>query len=247
MRLAVMGDVHANLAAFEAVLSDIRSRGVDRTVCLGDLVGYNAQPSACLALAEEAVDDVVIGNHDLAVTSDHVAPGTHRVARQVQEWTRSQVSEEQKAWLRSLPRRVEGEGWMAVHGCYLNDFHVEGYVTQTMIPANLEAIAAREDWPSLAFCGHTHIPVVAHRRDGRVVELAVPRSRWPRDVESVLVNPGAVGQPRDGDWRASWALVDLEARTVETLRVTYDLEATARAIEEAGLPEGLSERLRKGV
>jgi len=247
MRLAVMADVHANLAALEAVLEDVLTREVDRRVCLGDLVGYNAQPSECIALVREHVDDIVVGNHDLAVAERHDAPGTHKTARAVQDWTRACVSEEDRDWLSGLERRVSGEGWMGVHGCYLNQHHVEGYVTRTMVPANLEAIATNDAWPKVGFCGHTHIPITAHRRMGSVVELSVSRVRWPRDAESVLVNPGAIGQPRDGDWRASYAIVDLEARTVETIRVRYDLEATIRVMKEAGLPDPLHERLRKGV
>ena len=247
MRLAVFADVHANLAALEAVLDDIDSRGVDLRVCLGDVVGYNAQPRECLALVRERVEHVVAGNHDLSACSDHRAPGTHRTAREIQEWTAEQLRESDKEWLRGLPRRVEGADWMGVHGCYLNDFHVEGYVTRTMVPANLEAIAANPGWPNLGFCGHTHIPVTAYSRLGSVVEMSVPRMRWPAEFDAVLVNPGAVGQPRDGDWRASYAIVDTEQRTVENIRLRYDLEATLRAIEAAGLPGAVGERLEKGV
>ncbi|MBO6940364.1 MAG: metallophosphoesterase family protein [Deltaproteobacteria bacterium] len=247
MRVAVLADVHANLAALDAVLSDLQGRGADLSVCLGDIVGYNARPRECIALVRERVDHVIVGNHDLAACDDHQAPGTHPAARMAQLWTAEELDESDRAWLRALPRKVEGDGWMGVHGCYLNDFHVEGYVTRTMVPANLEAVAAHPDWPKVAFCGHTHIPVTAHRLRGEIVEATGPRTRWPEGVDSVLVNPGAIGQPRDGDWRASYALVDLQTRSVETIRVEYDLEATIAEVKAAGLPEVNHERLRKGV
>ncbi len=247
MRVAVLADVHSNLAALEAVLSDLDARSADVSVCLGDVVGYNAQPLECIAMVRAHVDHVIVGNHDLAACDDHEAPGTHAAARKVQLWTAEQLGDAERDWLRSLPRKVEGDGWMGVHGCYLNDFHVEGYVTRTMVPANLEAVASNPEWPKVAFCGHTHIPVTAHRLRGEIVESTGRRTRWPEAADSVLVNPGAVGQPRDGDWRASYAIVDLTERTVETIRVEYDLEATVSEVKAAGLPDVNHERLRKGL
>jgi diadenosine tetraphosphatase ApaH/serine/threonine PP2A family protein phosphatase len=136
---------------------------------------------------------------------------------------------------------------VAVHGCYLNDVHVTGYVTETMLESNLRVVAASRELPKLALCGHTHVPMlgVLEGDTARSTRLDEP-FRWPKSARAVLVNPGSVGQPRDGDVRASLVIVDLEARTVTPLRVAYDVEAAARAVEAAGLPAVFAERLRAG-
>jgi predicted phosphodiesterase len=247
MRLAVIADVHANNAALEAVLEAIEGSRPEALLCLGDLVGYNAEPSECIARIRASARLVVAGNHDVDVARPEPAGGTNASARLVQEWTRSRLGPEEVAYLSGLPALiVEPQRFVAVHGCYLNRTYYSGYVTTTMLEANLRAIAAHEDWPQLAFCGHTHAPLVGWI-DGQGCQE--PRLegllRWPM-AATVLVNPGSVGQPRDGDPRAAFAIVDSEARSVEVRRVAYDVERSVRAIADAGLPAELGERLREG-
>src|SRR5262249_1647267 len=136
----------------------------------------------------------------------------------------------------------------AAHGAYLSDVFVSGYVTSTMLEDNLRAIAARPGWPRLALCGHTHVPMIAWWDGGAVVEHdgGAP-GRWPVSARGVLVSPGAVGQPRDGDPRAAFAVIDVEARAVEVRRVAYDIARTCAAMRAAGLPDELAARLREGV
>jgi predicted phosphodiesterase len=248
VRIALFSDVHGNLAALEAVLGAVAAAAPDRVLCLGDVVGYYPDPAACIARVREAAHATVAGNHDVDTLREEAAPGSSDLARRVQAWTRERLGEADRRWLAGLPARwLDPAGLVAVHGCYLNETHTTGYVTSTMLPKNLAAVAAREGWPRVACCGHTHAPMVGWLDGGGCHE---PRPQgtlvWPAAAAAVLINPGAVGQPRDGDPRASWALVDLAARTVEVRRVPYDLERTLAALSRAGLPEALAERLRAG-
>lgn len=248
MRIAVFSDVHGNLPALEAVLEEIERLAPDRILCLGDLVGYGAEPAACIRTVRAAADVVILGNHDRDTLSAQAAPGTHSLARLTQAWTREQLTPEDLFYLESLPHRVlEPCGLVAVHGCYLNDVHVTGYVTSTMLPDNLEAVAAREGWPRVALCGHTHTPLCGWLLGSDCLEPKIRgRLTWPARARAVLVNPGAVGQPRDGDPRAAFALLDLARRSVEIHRVPYDVDRAVAALRHAGLPASLGERLREG-
>ena len=250
MRLVVIADVHANWPALQVVLADAAQLKADQRVCLGDLVGYNAQPVECITAVREFCDVVIAGNHDWDIASvQEPLIGTTSHARLVQAWTREQLGDEHVAYLAQLPNKhIEASVYIAVHGCYLNDVHVNGYVTQTMLRANLEALAARDDWPSVGFSGHTHCPQLAYLRNGEVhtVKPLDPPVHWPADAQAVLINPGSVGQPRDEDPRCSYALVDFEQRSVEFRRLDYDIDATAAAAEGTGLPEVLVRRLYQG-
>lgn len=248
MRVALIADVHANAPALQAVLEVISGLRVDRLVCLGDLVGYNAEPAACVDRVRALADVVVAGNHDLDCLRAEAAGGTSPTARCVQAWTREQLSPTDVGWLGRLPSlHVDPAGFVAVHGCYLNSTYHTGYVTGTMLEANLRAVAERPEWPGLALCGHTHVPLLGWLSGSRCEEPPFRgRMQWPAHAEAVLVNPGSVGQPRDGDTRASFVVVDLEARTAELHRVAYDVEKTVAALQAAGLPAELGDRLREG-
>lgn len=248
MRLAVLADLHSNLHALEAVERSITSHGVDALVVLGDLVGYNAKPEQTVDWVRGRSAIAVAGNHDRDVTRDKQRAGTGRAATIAQAWTRTQLSDESLDFLSNLPNiHVEQDEFVAVHGCYLNPEHYYGYVTSTMLANNLESIWQDPALPELAFCGHTHMPLVGWIRHGEVHEF-IPRQRtnWPRDADAVLLNPGAVGQPRDGDARACWALVDTAARWLELHRDEYPIDSATRAILDASLPEELAQRLVTG-
>ncbi len=252
MRVAVLADIHANLPALTAVLRSIEKRGADRVVCLGDLVGYNAQPRECLDMLGGSTDWIVAGNHDreaLEVSSSpSERPSNTSDARRALAWTQTQLQEGDRRFLDLLPARVlDPMGLVGVHGCYLNETHVNGYVTSTMLEDNLRAVLLRTGWPRIALCGHTHQPMCGFLRGRDCHETPPgPLASWPRDAEAVLINPGSVGQPRDGDPRAAFALVDLERRSVSFERVPYDIESAVLAIVNAGLPDSLGQRLREG-
>jgi len=248
MRLAVVADIHANRYALEAVLTAIHAAGADLLVCLGDLVGYNAEPRECLQRIREVSGVVIAGNHDHCTVSQEPDWGTNTAARQAQAWTRAELDADDLAYLGGLrTHTIDSRGFVAAHGCYLNGTYLTGYVTSTMLGANLEAVASKESWPRIAFCGHTHAPLCGWLEGDRVSEdrLAAPLT-WPSGARAVLINPGSVGQPRDGDSRAAFAIVELETRRVEVRRVSYDVEGAVRAILNAGLPASLADRLRDG-
>lgn len=246
MRLAVIADVHANAHALRAVLAEVRARSFDQVLCLGDIVGYNAHPSACIELLDGRAT-VIAGNHDVDVTRQSTTRGTTVVAAVAQAWTRSALAPDELAWLEALPRRVVVEGsHVGVHGCFLNDSYINGYVSSTMLEANLTAVVTR-GLPPVALCGHTHVAMVGFLSEERCVEVYQPSEvEWPADARAVLVNPGSVGQPRDGDTRASYAEIDTTRRVARIVRVPYDVEAAACAVEMAGLPSQLAARLREG-
>lgn len=250
MKVAVLADIHANVRALEAVLEAVDAEETDFVVVLGDLVGYGARPGDVLDLVRLHVDLAVLGNHDHAVLAEASAAGTSASARRATEWTRARLRADQLAQLAQLPKIARARGLLCAHGCYLNPDHYYGYVTSTMLDANLDALEAWPDTraPVVGLCGHTHVPMAAYRRRGELVEMERPSGtiEWPADADSVLLNPGAVGQPRDGDPRASFALVDPHARTAELRRVSYDVEGTVMEILAAGLPEPNAERLREG-
>lgn len=248
MRVGLMADVHANLPALEAVLGALARQRVDRLLCLGDLVGYNAQPRECLQALRQAGVSCLRGNHDEDIARRVPSETTNRPAALAQSWTAQVLSEADSGWLLQLPNKLlEPQCFLAVHGCFLNDSHVSGYVTSTMVSYNLERIAAREDWPKLAFCGHTHVPMAAWLDGDETVEArGAPSHTWPLEVRAVIINPGSVGQPRDGNPQAGFAVVDSDARQVQFHRVGYDVDAAATAIEQAGLPSSLADRLRAG-
>lgn len=247
MRLGVIADVHANLPALEACLEELDRRRVDRVVCLGDVVGYGAEPRACIELLRARGIATVRGNHDHDVASTDLQAGTGSAARVVLGWTRRELDELDRRWLGELPAHLvlDPPGVILAHGCFLNDVFFRGYVTSTMLEANLRAIAGSGGWPQVALCGHTHVPMCGWLAGDAVEERRAVAS-WPARASAVLVNPGSVGQPRDAEPTACCAIVDLGARTAEVLRVPYDVEAAIAALRGAGLPEELSHRLREG-
>lgn len=248
MRLALLGDVHGNLPALDAVLAAIAHVPHDARLCLGDTVGYNAQPSACLARLRAEGFAFVMGNHDHDVGHGVRRSGTNALARRLMEWTERQLNEAERAFLREQRHTlVSPHGFTAVHGCFLEEAaRLVGYVTPGSLRANLRALINNTAWPKVGFCGHTHVPVFGYMENDvcEERELAVGAAvSWPVGAQAVLLNPGSVGQPRDGDPRSAFAVVDLGERTAELFRVHYDIDAAVRAIEEAGLPHEVGTRL----
>jgi predicted phosphodiesterase len=244
LTIAVLGDVHANLPALQSVLSAIETYEVDQLVVLGDLVGYGARPNECVELLARRGMRGVIGNHDLGALGDK-DPHASRVALEVQRWTAERLTPQATAALMALPRRTSHTWWSAVHGCLIHPSHATGYITPTTAELNLDWLAEREQPPHVALFGHTHMPAAySHAWPGSTTPakgtIALPRG----DV--ALINPGSVGQPRDRDPRAAFALLDLEAWTIEFVRVEYDVDAAARAIRDEGLDGSLASRLYEG-
>jgi predicted phosphodiesterase len=243
MRVAVLSDVHGNRHAFEAVLADVRAAGAEEVWSLGDLVGYGAEPDACVELARERCAVCLAGNHDLGVTGDLPLVEFSRGAALAARWTQDVLAAENLEFLTRLaPAGVEGE--LALYHASPRD-PVWEYVLSALLAAQCLDQADRR----VALVGHSHVALSFGRRgrDEEVVGLPREHDEWVDLREGEwLLNPGSVGQPRDGDPRAAWLLLDTEAWTATWRRVEYDVAGAAAAIRAAGLPDSLAERLGYG-
>jgi diadenosine tetraphosphatase ApaH/serine/threonine PP2A family protein phosphatase len=241
-RIGLVSDIHGNLPALRAVLDDVRAARADAVWCLGDLVGYGAQPDECVALAREACDVCLAGNHDLVVTGDLDVAEFSSSAAAAALWTRRSISEEALEYLRAL-KPLDPERAVGLYHASPRD-PVWEYVLSTWQAADcIRLMRAR-----VGAVGHSHVALFFRQEGGGGVvgaqapagtELDLSEGRW-------LINPGAVGQPRDGDPRAAWLLLDTETWSAAWRRVEYPIDAAAGAIEAAGLPPVLAERLYTG-
>jgi predicted phosphodiesterase len=239
MRFAIFGDIHANLEALEVVLADAKDQNCAQPICLGDVVGYNANPRECLALIRELNCPIVKGNHDEYASSDLPLGDFNPLAESAIRWTRSLLTPAEKSWLAQLPYVRQIEGFTIVHASL--DFPYEwGYVLN-----QLDAAASfSHQKTQVCFFGHTHAPR-AYIKDYSVVGFPLDRL----DLENgkqYFINVGSIGQPRDGDWRAAYVVFDTDTRQVWLRRLEYDLEKTQSKIIAAGLPQRLADRLAYG-
>jgi predicted phosphodiesterase len=239
MRIALFGDIHANLEALEVVLADAEEQGCTDYVCMGDVVGYNADPAACLEKVKAMNIPVVKGNHDEDASGTHSLDSMNPVAAAALEWTRAQLSEDQRVWLRRLRMVRQVEDFTIVHSTLDQ-------------PANWNYVTNRFDamsnfsyqFTQVCFHGHTHVPRVYVKTD-KVQEVPAD-SLIIEEGSKYFINVGSVGQPRDGDWRGCYAIYDLDHKMVVFRRVEYDIATTQQKILDAGLPAMLAERLADG-
>lgn len=239
MRIAIFGDIHANLEALEAVLRDSEKQKVDQFVCLGDVVGYNADPSACIARVRDLYCPVVKGNHDHDASGNNSLEMMNPVAAQALMWTRLQIDLEQKNWLNRL-RLVRQVSDFTITHSTLDQPSSYHYVTN-----RYDAVSNfHYQFTQICFHGHTHIPKVYIKTD-KVREVAAEILEIEADSK-YFINVGSVGQPRDGDWRASYAIYDEARKLITFRRVEYDIEKTKAKIISAGLPDVLALRLSEG-
>jgi diadenosine tetraphosphatase ApaH/serine/threonine PP2A family protein phosphatase len=240
MRVAVLSDIHSNLVALDAVLAAIGP--VDAVWQLGDIVGYGPDPNGVVARLSGIGAVGVRGNHDAAALGGDEIDWFNPDARAAMEWTRRAISPATRAWLEVLPERhLEGD-FVLVHGSPRDP--VWEYVTSVPVArANLAALDA-----PYGLHGHTHVPVAFRDDDGRVDPISPARdSTLTLDGRRVLLNPGSVGQPRDGIPTASWLEIDTDRGRCTWRRVEYDIAAVQRAMSEAGLPARLVGRLSYGI
>ncbi|MBZ0266549.1 metallophosphatase family protein [bacterium] len=238
--IAVISDIHGNLEALEAVLEDAGRESVDRIVCLGDVVGYGANPNECLDRVRTEAAAVVLGNHDAAAVNLELAEGFNEVARTAIRWTFETLREDNREALRTLPMFYVEGGARYVHAS--PDEPEAWHYVQTEEEAWISLEACPEP---ICFIGHSHVPFRVLVRGGRMQALDTSVLELKPD-DRVLVNVGSVGQPRDGDWRASYAIFDEKAGRIVARRVEYDIERATTKIREAGLPEVLAARLAVG-
>jgi diadenosine tetraphosphatase ApaH/serine/threonine PP2A family protein phosphatase len=242
MKVAVISDIHGNRQAFEATLDAVAASDAAELWCLGDLVGYGADPDACVALAREHAAVCLAGNHDLAVTGDIPLQEFSRGASLAAQWTREVIAPENLAFLQTLSPQAH-EGSVGLYHASPRDPAWE-HVLSTL----LAGLCLDEQRHRLCLVGHSHVALSFTRHDGGLA-IGEPRrdgARLDLAAGEWLINPGSVGQPRDGDPRASWLLLDLEGLTASFLRTDYDVAGAAAAIRAARLPDSLAERLEYG-
>lgn len=240
VKYAILGDIHGNLEALTTVLQDAKEQGVTAYACVGDIVGYNADPAACLATIRGLSAVCVGGNHDHYCSHTVALTDFHPLAANVVDWTRNQLGADDLSFLRDLKLVRVVQGFTLVHST-LDMPDKWGYVFD-----ELEA-ESNFNYQSTALCfnGHTHQPAVFEKSPG------VRRGETTR-IKVVLgkkyfVNVGSVGQPRDGDPRSSYVIYDIDAREIVFRRLEYDVQGAQRKIQDAHLPERLAQRLALGL
>ena len=240
MRIAIFGDIHSNLEALQAVLADAHAHQCTQFVCLGDIVGYNANPKECLDIVRALECPTVKGNHDeLACMSSHPT-NVSGLANEGITYTRAQLAPEDVAWLDALKFVRQVRDFTVVHAT-LDTPHKWGYILN-----QLDAGASFSyQHTQVCFFGHTHVPR-AYVRDHQVHTIADWEAIAIEPGKKYFVNVGSVGQPRDGDWRTSYAIFHPKERRVELRRLEYDVETAQQKILAAGLPARLATRLGEG-
>jgi diadenosine tetraphosphatase ApaH/serine/threonine PP2A family protein phosphatase len=242
MIAAIVTDVHGNRPAFEAVIAAASAAGVDEMWCLGDLVGYGAEPDACVALAEANCTICLAGNHDLGVIGTLSLEDFSRGARMAAEWTRETISEETKDFLLALSPEGSAEGYGLFHASPRDpvwEYVLSGLTAELCFDAT--------DF-RVSFIGHSHVALSFNRPEGEPTNGSTRKAGDQLDLDTGdwLINPGGAGQPRDGDPRAAWLMLDTDRATALWCRTEYDISAAQAAIRAARLPDSLAERLQYG-
>ncbi len=241
MKIGVISDIHGNLEGLNQALLSMAREGVTQCWCLGDIVGYGANPNECIARVREKADAVILGNHDAACAGLEDAAGFNLYAREAVEWTSSRLTEENQAWLGKLPLTLTIGDALLVHGSPYDPAGWHYVSSGAEIHKAFDSTDAR-----LILVGHSHHPGLLECRGGNchpfkdAVLQMKPGSRY-------LANAGSTGQPRDGDARASYVIYDDGERSLSMIRVQYDVARTQRKIFEAGLPRILASRLETGT
>jgi predicted phosphodiesterase len=242
MRVAIASDIHGNKQAFQAVIAAAEADGADELWCLGDLVGYGAEPDACVALAEAHCAICLAGNHDLAVVEVLSLDDFSRGAALAAYWTREVIRPDTREYLLSLSPKGHAEGVGLFHASPRDP--IWEYV--------LSSLAAELCFDATDFrvslIGHSHVALSFHRADGQPATGTTRRASAEVDLSTGewLINPGSGGQPRDGDARAAWLVLDTGAWTATWRRADYDIAGAQAAIRAANLPDSLAERLQYG-
>ena len=241
MRYGIFSDIHGNWEALQEVLQFYRKEGINDYICLGDIVGYGANPKECLDQIRELNAACVAGNHDWAVSGRLNYENFHQSAKEAVEWTRGQLTGEDMEFINRLPLMFKNDDFVAVHGTLSEpeNFHYMLYMSD-----------ARETFHlmerQVCFVGHSHVPQILVRHGEKVV-CSVKMSAEINPADQFIVNVGSVGQPRDGNPKASCCVYDTTERVLNISRLSYDIQSAHINILKAGLPEDLAERLLVGM
>ncbi|MEI2701099.1 MAG: metallophosphoesterase family protein [Baekduia sp.] len=242
MRVAVISDIHGNLPALESVLDEIEGEDLQHVWCLGDTVGYGADPNDCCRLVRDTTDVVLAGNHDLAVCGTLPTDDFSRGAAIAAEWTREVLEDGHRRWLSGRPAAGAIADVGLYHGSPRNP------IWEYVLSALLAELCFDATEQRINLIGHSHVALGFERQEGENATGERRRAGDAADISSGewLLNPGSVGQPRDGDPRAAWLLLDLDLQRAEWRRTEYDIGRAQQAIRAARLPDSLAERLHYG-
>lgn len=233
MLIAILSDIHSNLEAFEAVLHSLKREKPDYVVCLGDVIGYGANPNECIDLVRQHCHLVLQGNHDAALFDEQLRFYFTMHARTALEWTLNQLTPQRLEYMRALQVSARQHDLLFVHSAPTAPERWEYIVDEYDAMKHFSAFHER-----ICFVGHSHVPGI-YSQDGRE-HVVVPHCRY-------IINVGSVGQPRDGDVRASYGMYNAKTHVYYCRRVEYNVETAARKIIEAGLPSSLGYRLYNGM
>ena len=246
MRYLILTDIHANLEALDTCLSDAQARGYDQTLVLGDLIGYGADPNAVVERVRALQPAAIVrGNHDKVVLGLEQAQGFNAVAKSAARWMLDVLTPENREWVAALPQGPKAVDDL-VEICHGSPYDEDAYIFDEADARLALETATRP----LCLFGHTHYPTTFEFSNGSFTSrgpAAEAEARLDlREGAKYLLNPGSVGQPRDGDPRAAYAIVDTGAKRVELFRLMYPLEAAQAKVISAGLPDVLARRLAAG-
>ncbi|MBI4723374.1 MAG: metallophosphoesterase family protein [Candidatus Stahlbacteria bacterium] len=253
MVYGIIGDIHSNLESTIAVIEELNRRGVDKIICTGDIVGYGANPNECCKLVKEIAEYVVMGNHDGGVVGVTELSKFSPDAKQSCMWTRKVISHENIAWLKTLPlyREVhltlKTNSALIVHSTLSNPC-AWGYINNLGDAIKeFEQRDASQEF-EICFVGHSHKPIVFMEYKGKYSErIQLNQQLKITNGARYIINPGSVGQPRDGDPRAAFMIYDTDKKIVDTIRIPYDIISAQKKILEAGLSSSLADRLCLGI
>jgi putative phosphoesterase len=233
MRIAIISDIHSNLEALKKTFEIIDTKNIDEIICLGDIVGYGANPNECVELVRRRVRYCVLGNHDYAIIDPRETLFFNTYARYADLWTREVITKENLDFLKSLPLTVKFKNLLFVHSSPAYPREWEYIFTE---------VQARVQFPyfkeKICFIGHSHYPGI-YPESGKFNGKLDKNSRY-------IINVGSVGQPRDGDWRLSFGIFDTEKWTYENIRAEYDVDRASAKIIQNGLPQYLADRILIG-
>jgi diadenosine tetraphosphatase ApaH/serine/threonine PP2A family protein phosphatase len=242
MRILVVADIHSNLPALEAVIAAAGAGGpIDRVWCLGDVVGYGPNPAECIELLRQFDNATIAGNHDLAVAGIIGIEDFNPLAAAAITWTKGRLTEGHQAWLRGLPQIVVEEDFTLAHGSLRDP------VWDYLLSPSLAEVNFRRQETPYCLVGHSHMPIAFRDQDGSIEGIVLDDGMtFELDGTQFVANPGGLGQPRDGDRRSCYAVLDTTAKTLTFRRVEYDVERVQASMREAYLPPHLIERLSRG-
>ena len=245
MRYAILGDIHSNLEALNNVLLDIEEKKVDKIFSIGDIVGYGADPSDCIDIAKTKFDLTVLGNHDLALVGGLDLDFFSDMAKDAIIWSQGRVECDSINFLSELPFIEEYGDMIFAHSSLYQPEKFNYILSLEDIRKSLDI----QDDKRLSFIGHSHIPAIFMVDDisGEILEIRDEDVIVNKKKKRYLINTGSVGQPRDGDPRASYIYYDDSNDKISVERVNYDLEKAASKIVAAGLPDKLADKLREGI